>query len=72
MWRTPWGGPPWTPKTPQGSTGVREFWKKLQKFSKNLYKIYMHQNSQNFYSNIHFRPSELFGGGPWGFKTVFG
>ena len=26
----------------------------------------MHQNSQNFDSNIHFRPSELFGGGGLG------
>ena len=31
---SPWGGPPVTPQPPQGSPGVTEFWKKLQKFSK--------------------------------------
>ena len=32
----------------------------------------MHQNSQNFDSNIHFRPSELFGGGLGGLKRFLG
>ena len=30
----PGGAPPGIPQPPQGSPGVTEFWKKLQKFSK--------------------------------------
>ena len=58
----PWGGPPEVPGAPQGSPGVTELWKKLQKFPKIIWKLYMHQNTSNYNSDIHFRPPGLLGG----------
>ena len=71
MWGTPSGGaPPGTPQPPQGSPGVTEFWKKLQKFPKIILKLDMHQNTPNYNSDIHFRPPGLLGG-PWGAQNGF-
>ena len=50
----PWGAPPRPLGPPQGSPEVTEFWKKFQKFSKIIWKIYMHQNIPNYNSNINF------------------
>ena len=59
----PLGGAPLRPLAPpQGSPGVTEFWKKLHKFSKLIYKFYMHQNTPNYDPNIHFGPNWLLGG----------
>ena len=46
--------------------------KKISKILKKISKIYMQKNYQNFYSNIHFRPSELCGGGLGGLKRFLG
>ena len=67
MWGTPLGGPPRGPQDPsQGPPGVLEFWKKLQKSTQIIYKIYMHQNIQNCYSNTHFGSFGLPMRGFWG------
>ena len=73
IWGTPLGGaPPGPLSPPQGSPGVREFWKKMQTFSKIILKNYMHQNTPNVISNIYFEPPGLQGGGGlWGTKSRF-
>ena len=69
---TPWGGPPRPMGPPERSPSVTEFWKKLQKFSKNILKLDMHQNTPNHNSNIHFRPPGLLRGALGGSKWFFG
>ena len=56
------GAPPRPLGPPQWPPGVPEIWKKLQKFPKIILEFYMHQNTSNFNSNIHFGPLGPVGG----------
>ena len=64
------GAPPGPLKPPQGPQGVTEFWKKLQKFPKILWKLYMHQNTPNNNSKTHFGLLGLPGGALGGQKVI--
>ena len=64
------GAPPGPLKPPQGPQGVTEFWKKLQKFPKKLWKLYMHQNTPNNNSKTHFGLLGLPGGALGGQKVI--
>ena len=56
------GAPPRPLGPPQWPPNVLEIWKKLQKFPKIILKFYMHQNTSNYKSNIHFGPLGPVGG----------
>ena len=56
------GAPPRPLGPPQWPPNVLEIWKKLQKFPKIILEFYMHQNTSNFNSNIHFGPLGPVGG----------